>query len=117
MFDSSRRPVFLFFIFSIKRTVKNGYKITQLQIEKGFQNAKCASDCYLKAVVSPRAEFHDASLIIEREVSHVDGAGAAKFSGWWPKDVAVVAHHRFAVHVASSVIVGTAFNQNFQFYG
>lgn len=61
----------------------------------------------LEAVVSPRSQLEDARLVIEREVRDVDGTSTAQLGGRWPEDVAVVADHGFAVHVASRVVVST----------
>lgn len=36
----------------------------------------------LEAVISPGAELHDAGLLVEREVFHVDLARAL-VDGWW----------------------------------
>lgn len=48
------------------------------------------------AVERPGAEFHDAGLLVEGEVSDVDGAGTLVDGRWHPEDVAV----RIDEHVA-----------------
>lgn len=48
------------------------------------------------AVERPGAEFHDAGLLVEREVRDVDGAGTLVDGRWHPEDVAV----RIDEHVA-----------------
>lgn len=67
-------------------------------------------DVYLEPVVGPWAEFHNARLIVEGEVSYIHGACAPEFGGWGPEYVPVEAHHRLAVHVTSGVIIGTRVN-------
>ena len=44
---------------------------------------------YLVAIERPRAEFHDAGLLIEREVRDVDRAGALVDGRWDPEHLAV----------------------------
>lgn len=61
----------------------------------------------LKTVVRPRAQFQDASLVIEREICDVDRTCAAQFGRRRPEHVAVVRDHRLGIHVSSRVIVGT----------
>lgn len=48
------------------------------------------------AVERPGTEFHDAGLLVEREVRDVDGAGTLVDRRWDPEDVAV----RIDEHVA-----------------
>lgn len=48
------------------------------------------------AVECPGTEFHDAGLLVEREVRDVDGAGTLVDRRWDPEDVAV----RIDEHVA-----------------
>ena len=61
----------------------------------------------LKTVVGPRAQFQDARLIVEGEISDVHRAGAAEFGRRRPEHFALEIDHGFAVHVASCVVVRT----------
>lgn len=61
---------------------------------------------HLEPVVRPGAEFHDARLIVKGEISDVNRTSTPKLGWWWPEDVAVIADHGFAVHVAPRVIIG-----------
>jgi hypothetical protein len=60
---------------------------------------------YLESIVGPRAEFHDARLVVKREICNVNRASAPKLGGRRPKYVAVITDHGLAVHVPASVII------------
>jgi len=48
---------------------------------------------YLVTVKSPRSEFHEAALLVEREVLDVDGAGTFVDSRRYPQDASVAVNH------------------------
>lgn len=54
-----------------------------------------ANYLYLSTVVRPRAEFHDARLLIERKVFHVDLAGRFVNGRWFPEYLAGILQRGF----------------------
>lgn len=64
-------------------------------------------DSYLEAIVSPRAKFHDARLLIEGEIFHVYLAGGLVDGGRTPLHAARVVQRRLCRQCHLEITVGT----------
>lgn len=62
---------------------------------------------YLEAVVSPRAELHDARLLVERKVFYVDLARGLVYGRWLPFDPPRVIQRRLRCQRHLEITVGT----------
>lgn len=66
------------------RMVELPSKVNNIIDKFGITNKLCIRDLNLKAVVSPRSEFHDTGLLVEWKILDVDFAGRLVDSRWFP---------------------------------
>lgn len=63
-------------------------------------------EAHLKTVVCPRAEFHFAFLVVEREPSDVDSTGALEYPGRHEQTRPVASYHNIRLERPVKAFVG-----------